>query len=552
MLALLLSSLLSLFFFITLGTFAAKVLRLPANFIEKALLGLVAANALSTIISLFFPVGGYALVLAILLCAALLFFIKNELLSLASKLKQKRTIILLALPFIALAFFISLTQPFNYDTGLYHIQAIKWIEAYPVIPGLANLYTRLGFNPNSFTFFALTSLFPVFGQEIFSVNFVVFSILTVYFINTLQAIFKTKGVSNIFLWFSILFVALLFLVDDLSSPTPDFLSIAIPIFIFARLIETAQGEDQRHKKIFIPIIILCCYVLTVKLATLPLLLLVILLLIKYRPGVKNIVLMLSASAIIVIPWLIRNVILTGWLVYPLPSVNLFSFDWQVPVASVILEKYGVTGWARDPGVHYVMAAKMGLAGWVPIWWAQLILRSKFLVISGFVCPLFIFATQFATKFKGAFIANAVIATAFFGVLFWFFLAPDFRFGRAFIVVAAFSPLLIFKFAYQPKKSMPYFVIVCAAFLGIQSIASRQFVITAADRFSTVIIKPDLLQAPADLKFKSYTINGITIYAPAKGNQCFCHDIPCIPNIDTTITTRGNTLMDGFRAKNPRP
>jgi len=551
MLALLLSALLSLFFFIVLGTFAAKVLRLPANFIEKALIGLVVINAISTIISLFFPIGAYALAITILLCAGLVLFIKGELLRLFSILEQKRTIILLALPFIAVAFLIALNQPYKYDSGLYHVQTIKWIEAYPVVPGLANLHGRLGFNPNSFTLFALTSLFTVFGQEIFSVNFVVFAMLTIYFINKLSTIFKTNYFSNIFLLFQILFITLIFLFDDLSSPTPDFLSIAIPIFVFARLIEIEQRQSQAGIKTFIPIIILCCYVFTVKLATLPLLLMVILLLVKYKPGAKNIVLLLSASAIILVPWLVRNVILTGWLVYPLPSVNLFSFDWQVPVASVILEKYGVTGWARDPGLHYVMAAKMGLAGWVPIWWAQLTLWGKFLVIAGFVCPLLIFVTQFAKKFKEAFITNAIIATAFCGVVFWFFLAPDFRFGQAFIVVAAFSPVLIFKFAYRPERPLRLFVTICAVFLCIQGIGGRQFIIDAVHQLSTVVIKPQLLQTPAGLKFKSYNINGITVYVPAEGNQCFCHDIPCLPHIDTTITTRGRTLADGFRAKKPK-
>ena len=32
----------------------------------------------------------------------------------------------------------------------------------------------------------------------------------------------------------------------------------------------------------------------------------------------------------VFPYLARNVILSGWLVYPFPSIDLFSFDWKIP------------------------------------------------------------------------------------------------------------------------------------------------------------------------------------------------------------------------------
>jgi len=82
-----------------------------------------------------------------------------------------------------------LGPPEIYDTGLYHLQAIKWIEEYAVVPGLANLHGRFGFNPNIFTFYALTSLFDVFNQEIFSVNFVIYFVFVFYFVNNIYSIF---------------------------------------------------------------------------------------------------------------------------------------------------------------------------------------------------------------------------------------------------------------------------------------------------------------------------------------------------------------------------
>src|SRR5215471_978333 len=40
----------------------------------------------------------------------------------------------------------------TYDAGLYHLSAIRWISSYPIIPGLANLHDRLGFNSSYFLF----------------------------------------------------------------------------------------------------------------------------------------------------------------------------------------------------------------------------------------------------------------------------------------------------------------------------------------------------------------------------------------------------------------
>ena len=43
----------------------------------------------------------------------------------------------------------------HFDTGLYHTQSIRWIEEYGVVPGLANLHSRFGYNSAAFALCAL-------------------------------------------------------------------------------------------------------------------------------------------------------------------------------------------------------------------------------------------------------------------------------------------------------------------------------------------------------------------------------------------------------------
>ena len=57
-------------------------------------------------------------------------------------------------------------SPVNYDTGLYHAQTIRWIEEYPVIPGLGNLNGRFAFNSNWLLINALFS-FAFLGIQSF-------------------------------------------------------------------------------------------------------------------------------------------------------------------------------------------------------------------------------------------------------------------------------------------------------------------------------------------------------------------------------------------------
>jgi hypothetical protein len=547
MLALFLSSLLSLFFFIVFGTVVSKAAKLPANLAEKLLLGLVTVNTTTTLLSLFFPVNGYILAVLVTCCLCILFFIRNELNATFHLFRSKQNIILVSAAFVAVAFFVALNDPIKYDSGLYHIQSIKWIEAYKAVPGLANLHGRFGFNPNIFTFFALTSLYDLFKQEIYSVNFAIFTVLAGYFVNVISRLFKHKGLSNMLLFFMVVFFTIMSY-NDISSPTPDFLAIALPLFILARLVELSAKDDNSLSS-FIPILVLSVYVLTIKLATVPLMLIAVLVLFKYRHNLKKIGWLLLLMGLIVLPWLARNVILTGWLVYPFPAVNLFSFDWQVPAAKVIIEKITVTGWARDAGAYYLAAAKMPFVGWFPIWWRQLFWWDKLFFIVGGVFPPLVILWQLIKKVSIGFVLNIVILTTFTGFIFWLFLAPDFRFGEAFITVGAISPLLIMQFSRKifVKYIIPFIVIIAVLVLG-QIMNDKWYLNRSLYKLSTKLVKPALLQTPPDTAFTTYSISGVTVYMPKKGDRCFCHAVPCVPHKDTTILLRGRSLGDGFMAK----
>jgi hypothetical protein len=58
-----------------------------------------------------------------------------------------------------------------------------------------------------------------------------------------------------------------------------------------------------------------------------------------------------AAILTLLPWLIRNFILTGYWLYPEPMLQFFSpdVDWTIPVERVLTFKQGVQAWAISPG-----------------------------------------------------------------------------------------------------------------------------------------------------------------------------------------------------------
>jgi hypothetical protein len=112
-------------------------------------LGWSGVIALLQIWHLALPVDGRAAALAAVLGAAGLIWNRRAILDdLRLRIGQRRTWAALAGLLLA-AILLSnraIGAPAIHDTGLYHVPTVRWIETYPVVPGLGNLHDRLAFN----------------------------------------------------------------------------------------------------------------------------------------------------------------------------------------------------------------------------------------------------------------------------------------------------------------------------------------------------------------------------------------------------------------------
>jgi hypothetical protein len=548
MVSIILSTFLLLFIFITFGLFLKKTVRLSTNLAEVFLLGMVGVNTLATWFSLFLPIDQYVVAFFVFISLLLVFYLKRELKEVLLSFKRNTASHYIILIFIPLALILTSGSPDNNDTALYHFQTIKWIEAFPVVPGLANLHGRFGFNPNVFILDALTSFKFIFNQEIFPLNFTVFLIIISFLFNRLYHLYNKNGFSNLFL-FNFIILSFIISLPNLSSPAPDYLATVIPLYIFTRIINLSE-EKTDFKKV-LPLFFLAMYCLTIKLSTVPVMVIFLLIALKARNiGIRNVINNAPLAALIVLPWLIRNVILSGWLIYPFPSIDIFKFDWKVPISKVISEKEAVTGWARYPHASYPQVLKMGLKEWVPIWWNPLMLRWKLYIILGVLFPIISFLGMLTKRIKIDFLKFCIILTSFVGIIFWFIMAPDFRFGAAFILTASLSFLLFISFKWKPNiHSYSYFngaiilLFFYYTYINRHDINKDMFHEMA---YSNRLLIPQKIKIPDNRNFEKFPIKGGVVFVPSVSDQCYNHEIPCTPNYDSTLTLRGNSLKMGFK------
>ncbi|AKP24659.1 putative membrane protein [Leptospira interrogans serovar Manilae] len=555
MLAILISAILSLYIFISFGILAEKILKVKFQFTDRVLVGLSVTNTLVSLVSLFLPITILVLFIFLSFCFVFLYFERKNLKLLTFGLIHKNIIVIITFPFLLSALVFSLNPPFAYDSGLYHIQSIKWIQEYSVVPGLANLHGRFGFNPNIFTIFALTSLKEIFKQEIFSVNFVIYSILVLHSINRIYKILKQEGFTNSFLLHSIVLFLILEQFMSLSSPTPDLISIVLPLYILTNL---PKNENGIHSKLnlenYFSSIILSVYTISVKLATIPLCILILLLIIRYKFDGKKLLIVISIIFLILLPWLIRNVILSGYLIYPFSTIDIFNFDWKVPLNAVVSEKLSITGWARNPGEGYKEAAQMKFWEWFPIWWNTISKLNRLFVIISFLSPIFIFIYSLFKKIKIDFQTFAILFTSWIGVIFWILLAPDIRFGKAFLGVSTISPLLYFNFRINffpikiSKTSKQIILVFIFIIISVFLINRRTY--NRCKNFirenSVFFVRPKKIEIPKNLEFKKIQMNNLEVFIPAEGDRCYDYEIPCMPYKNYSLILRGKTLQSGFK------
>jgi hypothetical protein len=516
--------------------------------IETILVGLACVNALSTLASLFFPVDYKLLIIFLIFALTGAFIIRKELSLFCSTLVNQKLTLLYTLPFAVVAFVICLGVPTIYDTGLYHLQNIKWIEEYAVVPGLANLHGRFGFNANVFTLFALTSLKGFFGQEIYSINFVIFLIVAAFIIKRITDTVKSGTISaHFFFYVVVLFV--LFRFDGISSPAPDYLTNCIALFLFLKVLDFSKQKENVTFKHFIPVFVLSMYIITVKLSMVPMLILCLLLLIMRFSELKKYLLLLSITGcLFFIPWLVRNVVLSGWLVYPFPTVDLFNFDWKVPKESVVAMKDIIAGWARLPGPDALAAANLPFTTWFPVWIKRIPLLHKSFFFASVLFPGLLLLSQIVPKAKRNYYVNSLLISLLSGVVFWLVMAPDFRFGQCFIMIGAFTVFLTIPLSFGFKQVKTLLSITMSFLILMYFALSKHYIHDNENRMFSIktILIPEKIQIPAGVSFKTVMINNEKVFHPSNGDQCFDCELPCAPSTLNGLKMRGNSINDGFK------
>jgi len=416
------------------------------DWLTRFWIGWAAVIAILQVWHLFLPVGWPAFVLIAVIGIAGLLWNAQDIWRWAQTRFVWKLILgsFLLIPAIWLALR-AILPPLVYDSGLYHLSAVRWAASYPIVPGLGNLHGRLAFNNSYFLYVAMLEIGPWAGRSYHVANGLLFWVL---FAQILLSGFNLLDVRNGWqtrdLFHALLLAPVVYQSRDyyVSSPYPDPVIFILGVVLTSQLITLfSQQVPYQHKETgkVLAIITTASIGITVKTSfvvfgSISAGLALLLGLIGHRQdrvkARRTLVWAVTAATAILLPWMVRGVILSGYVAYP-STIGAFPVEWRIPQPAVIDAANWIRSWARAPGIHW--SAVLGNWDWFSPW-AYNTLKAYFDVLIPFLLAigssLLIFPLRLVRIRDSQAIQWAILAPALVNLAFWFVTAPDLRFAGA--------------------------------------------------------------------------------------------------------------------------
>lgn len=443
------------------------------------------------------------------------------------------------------------------DTDWYHAQTIRWIEEYGCVKGIANLFYALGFNNAQHYFDALFSMKPYLGQSLRGTGGF-FGL--VIFIHGLSRVIQWKKhrfhiADAIAVWeiaYSIIVTA--FFADPYVDTLPNILVLFIMTEWFALLeaSEVSNHIEETKIKWLAFYCILGVFATVCKTSVAMVVLLVVYpcsLLVKGKKW-KEIFLYLGIGFVVAIPFLVTNVITTGYPIYLLSALDFFDVPWKIDPAILKYSVDNMVAFARMPSVSMEEALNMGMR-WIPDWFMRESISHKLLYI-GIIIVVIYDLTQIvwgcikSKKLAVWYVWPRICVYA--GLVYWFVTIPQVKYCWSFLIL----PLAIVPVYYYERRKQGYNIIVklvCLMCVGLLLMYTGFYSLRTLGYMKDGVLKNFVMQQDYENHvFDTVEKNGHTFYTRIENGDIVCgyYIFPYLDNkSDLHRLVVGESLGEGF-------
>jgi hypothetical protein len=458
----------------------------------------------------------------------------------------------------------------NYDTGLYHLGAIKYAGDFSTIPGLATLYFPFGYNNSQFPLAALLGNGPWDGIGYRLLNGLVLALVIVDLVIRLLGRRYSWGTFVLLVGLGASMIPLVAIADFwLTSPTSDTAVLLLTIVSSAYLADFLGHRRERSLNatvVAVTALIMISMRPTMVFYALAVACVVVVALLRQDawPRVTVAGWVAIGGAVVVLGGLqiARDRLLSGWLLYPL---SLASFDVRWLAVDPVGPREATLAAARDPSApdHYVVAHSWA---WISPWLTQrLTMWETYFLLVGLIATVILWWVAYRrTGFPRHLgrIAACLLPSAV-AVLAWFTVSPpSYRFIWGPLFCLVFIPLGAALHALHQRRvrlpsplhrSTPMVLLAVAIVLlvvtGYSAIARNQASTITEQRawvLGPVSVPYAVTPIPLPPVIPAPQASGLMLTTPEVGrDQCWDNYPLCTVDPGTDISLRGASIQDGF-------
>jgi hypothetical protein len=368
-----------------------------------------------------------------------------------------------------------------FDDGLYHLAVVKWFSAYPIVPGLANLHIRYGFNNPSMLHLAALNVGPWTGRYTHVGNGLLVAVL---FWQAIGGASRTGRVDSLrsamrVYWLVLLIPGVVFAMNKQISgagtdlPMQAMTCTAAGVTLEWLLSPAATCPTSRPTLAGVLWIAVACLKLSgAPLAVMGFALVVFVWIWRDRPSrpyvLTTCVRLALIGGVLIAPWMLRGIILSGYPLLPSAAMAV-PVSWTVPIAEVRAQATDIAqSGHRVTFVHDVLTLMP--ARWVPAavvdlvnidekgatsvtrglaWFAALVITDPIDVVLPLGVALIslllmaVFARRPPPRYRVIGLSVTLPLVSVVALVYWIDTAPDPRFGMAtaWILCASAAALL---------------------------------------------------------------------------------------------------------------
>lgn len=456
--------------------------------------------------------------------------------------------LLYAVVFLLFAYGASRGQ-IHYDTGLYHAQSIRWIEEYGMVKGLGNLHCRLAYNSSSFALSALYSMAFLGGQSYHCTAGWLAFLLAAVCLEMGKPLRQGRLRGGSFARVMCVYY-LVNIFDEMISPASDYFMVLLAFYIVIRFLDLCESGERT----ILPYGLLCVlgvFLMTVKLSAALILLLTVYpavrLLREKKWGETGVY--LGLGLVTAAPFFIRNVMISGWLVYPFTQIDLFDAAWKIPKGLADYDAREIQVYGR--GYTDVQQLDLPVWEWLPGWFRTLAGSDKLLVIAAAISVIILLVYGVGMIFGwwkrrwGILLVQGTVAASF---VFWLCTSPLIRYGCVWVYLTPAVALggIYDTVMYSKKGGKMDAVgrVVSAAVILLFLYKGFALARETADSYVNDywLIQKDY----ENYETYAYEIDGVTFYCPVEGDRVGYEAFPSSPT-KVQIKFLGNGIADGFHA-----